>query len=273
MPGYTPKMSADKVGTVTRNMDAQKVQLTDEEIAFRLNFISTLDDEQTVSKLCRIIKSCNQDILDSVTALTAQVTSYKAALASRDATIQELREEVNELRVANDALDQYGRRANLRISGISESWEENTTEAIMDIANNVLKLDPPLQEADIDVSHRLSKPKSAAPEDPRPVIVRFMTRKDRCRMISRRSVLKAHHEGGGPKLYVNEDLTAYRAGLFSTARRMQKAKHFSQVWTYNGSIKVKSTQGVVHSIASYDDLGKLCPGVDITKFKQTKHNK
>ena len=43
---------------------------------------------------------------------------------------------------------------------------EKTTEAIVGLANSVLKLDPPLQESDIDVSHRLAKPKNAARRTP-----------------------------------------------------------------------------------------------------------
>ena len=79
-----------------------------------------LDDEQVAAKLSRIIKSSNQEILDSVTSLSAQVLSLKEALAQRDAVINDLRAVMSELRHQNDALEQHGRRNSLRISGISE---------------------------------------------------------------------------------------------------------------------------------------------------------
>ena len=37
------------------------------------------------------------------------------------------------------------------------------------LPNEVLQLDPEMEEKDIDVSHRLPKPRSAREEDPRPV--------------------------------------------------------------------------------------------------------
>ena len=39
----------------------------------------------------------------------------------------------------------------------------------VDLANEVLQLDPEMEEKDIDVSHRMPKPRSAREEDPRPV--------------------------------------------------------------------------------------------------------
>ena len=230
---------------------------------FMLAFMESLDDEQVAAKLSRIIKSSNREILDSVTSLSAQVQSLKEALAQRDAVINDLRAEVSELRHQNDALEQHGRRNSLRISGISEEWEENTTEAIVNIANEVMKVDPPLSPSDIDISHRLPKPRSAKPAEPRPVIVRFIKRTDRFRVISSRTNLKQYNEDKEHKIYINEDLTAFRAKLFMTIRRLQKKKLFDQTWTYNGNIKVKTRNGEVKSIFSYDDIKKLLPNVNL----------
>ena len=67
-------------------------------------------------------------------------------------------------------------------------------------------------------------------------------------------------------MYINEDLTVYRAQLFSTVRKMQRRKLFSLCWTYNGNIKVKTNPGVIKPIANIDDIKALCPGVDITQY-------
>ena len=187
---------------------------------FMLAFMESLDDDQVAAKLSRIIKGCNQEILDSVSTLSAQVQSLKQALAQRDAVINDLPTEVRELRQQNDALEQHGRRNSLRISGISEEWE-NTTAAVVSIANEVMKLDPPLSPNDIDISHRLPKPRSAKPAEPRPVIVRFVKRTDRFRVKASRTNLKDYNEDKEHKIYVNEDLTAFRAKLFTTVRRLQ----------------------------------------------------
>ncbi|KAH3863833.1 hypothetical protein DPMN_026834 [Dreissena polymorpha] len=57
-------------------------------------------------------------------------------------------------------LEQYGRRNNIRISGISESLEKNTNESAETTTNkivHILKEKFPkinLQESDIDIAHR-----------------------------------------------------------------------------------------------------------------------
>ena len=189
---------------------------------FTLAFMESLDDKQVAANLSRRMESSNQEILDNVTSLSAQVQSPKEALGQRDAVINDLGADVCELRHQNDALEQHGRRNSLRISGISEEWEENTTEAMVNIANEVMKVDPPLNPSDIDIGHRHPKPRSAKPAEPRPVIVRFVKRTDRFRVISSRTNLKECNEDKEHKIYINEDLTAFRAKLFMTIRRLQK---------------------------------------------------
>ena len=204
------------------------------------------------------MRAANKDLVDQVASLRDEVRGLKTALADRDATIAQLQGEVRGLRLQNDALEQYGRRSSLRITGISEDLEDTTT-AVVNLANEVLQL----EEKDIDVSHRLPKPRSAREEDPRPVIVRFMTRKDRRRVITERSKLKKYNKDNGTHIYINEDLTTYRAGLFRTVRKLLAQKHFNTAWTFNGNIKVTTRTNVVKSITTVDDIKALLPDVDI----------
>ena len=241
---------------------------TEAEDLFRLNFQEALEDTQIADKLARIIRSTNQDLLDSLGSLRSEVRSLRKELSDRDAAIANLQAEVKVLRQDNDALEQYGRRNNLRISGIPEvnlqpEQTEDTTGAIVDLANNILKLDPQLTPNDIEVSHRLRKPTSARNNEPRAIIVRFRSKAERYRVISNRKNLKQYNEGKDIKVYINEDLTATRAKLFSTVRKLQKDKHFSQVWTYNGNIRIKDHQGTVKSVDSVDDIKKYLPHVRI----------
>ena len=109
----------------------------------------------------------------------------KAASNQKDATIAELRGKVSQLRLDINALEQYGRRSSLGISGISEQYED-TTEGVLTVTNGIIELDPPLKPEDINISHRLNKPRGARQEEPRPVIVRFMTKTARYRVIADR---------------------------------------------------------------------------------------
>ena len=250
------------------------------------SFVSEFENALQDAHIKGLLKTMMQDAVDaSLDSLRNEVTSLKDQILARDTEIKTLRGEIESLRADNDALEQYGRRGSLRISGIDEKHGENVTPAIVQIAD-MLQLDPPLQECDIDVSHRLAKPKGAKPEEPRPVIVRFMTRKDRRRVIAGRGQLKSHNEKADksnvkfyngergaiytPKIYINEDLTTRRAILFSIARNMQKDKHFAQAWTYNGNIKVKTNNDVIKPISCRDDFVKLCPDVDLTQYEKRK---
>ena len=80
-------------------------------------------------KFVQIIRAGNQDLQDSLSSLRAEVKSLRAELADRDATIVNLRGEIQRLREDHDALEQYGRRNNLRVSGIPEpNLQQGETE-------------------------------------------------------------------------------------------------------------------------------------------------
>ena len=174
-----------------------------DDSGFILSLISALDDEEVTRKLTRVLRTANQELVSHIDDLKAHVRALRASLAERDEKIEALNQEVRQLRDHNDALEQYGRRSSLRISGIPEE-EEDTTAAVVSLANEVLQLDPPLQFTDIDISHRLRKMRNARQGIPAPIIVRFVTRKNRSRVISERKKLK-NYEDKQIKVYINED--------------------------------------------------------------------
>ena len=150
----------------------------DQDAAFKLAFYEALDDPEVASKLERIITKANKDLVEHISSLRQEVRTLRSDLQERDATIAELRSEVQLLHDDLDALEQHGRRHSLCISGISER-EEDTTAAVVHLANEVLAVDPPLLCKDISVSHWLWKPRNARPDEPSPIIVRFVSRADR----------------------------------------------------------------------------------------------
>ena len=238
----------------------------DDDAAFILSLVSALNDDEATRKLARVLKTANQELVNHIDDLRGEVRALRASLAERDEKIEALNQEVRQLREYNDALEQYGIRSSLRISGIPEEKEEDTTAAVVSLANEVLELDPPLQPTDIDVSHRLPKPRNARQGVPAPIIVRFMTRKDRYRVISERKKLKNYNEDKQIKVYINEDLTATRAQLFAKVRKLQRNQFFKQVWTFNGHIKVTDLQGHVKFITNLEDVQKCLPNINIGNY-------
>ena len=237
--------------------------LDEQDVAFKLAFLESLDDPQVEVKLTRLLKAATKELTDGFTTLQQEIRTLRNEVAQKDAVIDELRGELRHLQLQNDALEQYGRRSSLRINGIRED-QEDTTQAVVNLVNEVFEVnDPPLQPKDIDVSNRLAKPRHARDDEPRPIIVRFMTRTDRFRILSKRKLLKDFNKDRNIKIYINEDLTKYRAQLFKTVRNLQSRKHFKQAWTYNGNIKVTTLQGEVKSIGTLEDIKALLPTVDL----------
>ena len=255
--------------TTRKGTSVSEGKTSDEDVAFKLRLEEALDDPKIAAKFAGIVRSGNQELLASISSLHAEVQSLKATLKDRDAAIADLQAEVRKLRDDHDSLEQYGRRNNLRISGVPEpklepEEVEDTTATIVDLANSALKLDPPLQVSDVEVSHRLKKPRNAKDGDPRPIIVRFRSKQERFHVISNRRHMKDYNDENSTRIYINEDLTASRAKLFSTVRQLQKKKYFNQAWTYNGTIRVKDMQGMVKIISNTDDIKTCLPNVDLS---------
>ena len=229
---------------------------------YKLQFIESLTDPQVSAHLVRVIKSANQDLLDTLGALRDEVRSLKQTVAEGDATIAQMRDNIADLQDKHDALEQYGRRNCLRIAGVSDT-EEDTTAAVVYLANEVLKVQPPLDKQDITNSHRLPKPRNSPNDQPCPIIIRFNRKTDRDRVLKNRKHLKAVNIGKPVKIYINEDLTTQRAKLFSVGRSLLKDKHIEQVWTFNGNIKIKTLSGHVKSIQNINDFKACLPNVNI----------
>ena len=79
-----------------------------ESASFKLAFLESLDDPHVATKLTQLLTAANKNIIDSISGLQDEIRTLKDKVAERDATIEELRDEVHQLRLQNDALVQYG---------------------------------------------------------------------------------------------------------------------------------------------------------------------
>lgn len=247
-----------------RNASGRSRTDTDEgdegDALFKLSFVQALRDPEVSAGLRRLISEATKDLQDTISALRTEVQSLHGALEDRDSKIATLQQQVCTLSEENDALEQYGRRRNVRIFGIRENDLIDTDQAVLSLAKDVLKMDPPLQPTDIDISHRLRSRRNPAPGEPRGIIVRFHNQKVRNRFIAARSMLKDPNRALTDqefKTYINEDLTQKRSTLFAKVRKLQKDGHFEQTWTYNGTVRVKIRgTGKIESIDRLGDLDK-----------------
>jgi len=140
------------------------------------------------------------------------------------------------------------------IHGIAEREEQDNIENIINLGRS-LKVN--LTRGDFDIVHRLNTKNKTKT---RPIIVRFSHYNAKSQlykaMINLRNAT-VHHRGT-EKIFINENLTTWRAGLFREARKVRKKYPNGKTWTLDGKIFLKTElPAKVLTIDSYEDLRTL----------------
>ena len=140
------------------------------------------------------------------------------------------------------------------IHGIPEREEEDNVENVINFGKS---LNFNLTRGDIDIVHRLNiKNKTKI----RPIIVRFSNYNAKSKLYKARINLRnaTLHDLGAEKIFINENLTAWRAGLFREARKVRKKYPNGKTWTADRKIFLKTgLTSKVLKIDCYEDLGTL----------------
>ena len=190
--------------------------------------------------------------------MTDDTNDLDCAVEEKDARITSLEKEVHELADANDSLEQYTRRPNLRFEGIPEAEHgEDTDEKVLDIANGKLGMTPPLQLHDLEHSHRLGRriDKDGRPRT-RAITVRFPSERLRDDVFRARTKIKTYNRErrDQQQIFINDDLTPRRAKLSFDARALKRSKKISDCWTAYGKVMVKDLDNKVTEVKSPSDL-------------------
>ena len=135
--------------------------------------------------------------------------------------IQQLEKDVACLRSDNDRMEQYSRRANIRIHGVKEVPNENVEEVVINVLKEKMKLN--IDSDAVDRCHRLG-PNS---QKNRTIIVKF------ARYNFKKMVVSGRRELKGTKIVITEDLTKKRHEVL---RRVWKEFGTRDTWTVDGVI-------------------------------------
>ena len=280
---------------------------------FVKSFLTALEDTRVVDRFRLILHPSIMENLEPVTGalkttvadLQQTVCALQSTIKKKDDEILNLRREVAELRSHTDDLEQHSRRASIRVFGVPESTPGSTDDKLLDLCNGALGLQPPLDLGEIEVSHRVGKiveerQQSSEGETmvvakPRPIIVKFVSRRTKARVMAERKKLRKLHpralapnaepavmaeeedargdDGDGeamnsmaqirrrfPKpVYIADDLTRSKAKVAFNAREMKRQGHISDTWVFDSSIFIKDNSGHIKKIAQQDDLKKYMP--------------
>jgi hypothetical protein len=124
-----------------------------------------------------------------------------------------------------DDQEQHARRSNLRIFGITEVHNEDTTVEVIRFAKRLLNVE--IRKEDVDRSRRLGEKKNDVSTTPRPILVNFTNFWARRAIFSQKKKLK------GTGVTVREDLTKTRHEILKTARSMYGIRN---TWTTDGKV-------------------------------------
>ena len=152
------------------------------------------------------------------------VTKLTEELKNRDCEVNDLRSEVNQLRIKLgrmeekiDDADAYERRDTIILSGNdvpSATQGEIVSDIVCGVVRDRIKLE--MDVTDISAAHRLGpKPKSQGP-DRRKIIVKL------CRRERKYDLITACKQTKPPNLFINENLTPTRNNILFSLRCAKK---------------------------------------------------
>ena len=226
------------------------------------------EEMPTLKDLMRVVTKISNDV-ESVQVTMSELKGEIHLLHMEKET---MKREIEELRSQNDFLhnkvdlmetklnraleqshhnSQYSRRNNLRFFGVKETKEENVLAIITDIIVNKLKI-VDFTPNEIDAAHRVG-PYSDPDSDPKPrgIIVRFVRRIMRDRIVKNRKVL------AGTRMAITEDLTKQNTQLLKAVAAHDKVE---KAWPQDGRVMVCITNS--KKIASVSSMADLNANVD-----------
>ncbi|XP_030855069.1 fibropellin-1-like [Strongylocentrotus purpuratus] len=139
--------------------------------------------------------------------------------AVKEVCLRSFKEVVNphllHLQFRQDAIEQAGRKDNLRISGLAEEEKEETEEILIEkICKVAGETGMQLAESDISACHRLGRKVAGKKRD---TVVRFVAQRKRDKVYQGRFHLKGKESFR--QVFVNEDLTSTRYAVLMAAKK------------------------------------------------------
>ena len=232
---------------------------------FKLNFLDSLKDESIAEHLISINKRSFKELSESVIGLNLIIKNLKEHITTRDKRIDYLEKENKTLNIKVDDQEQYTRRASIRIFGVPESTTGSSDDKVLQLCNTHMKLDPPMQLEEIEVSHRAGRSPQqtggapSVPTGPRAILVKFVSRRTKARVMQAkknlRNVTREGNDFPNP-VYVSDDLTPRRAKLAYEARYLKRNNKIADTWVFDSRVLLKDNHGLIKPINSDEDLDK-----------------
>lgn len=226
--------------------------------------LTALENDVVIQKLSSALSASLQLIiqeqlsplikkLDAITddnkVLHKRLTTVEQQNADLKAQCENLKTEVADMKTTLNTLEQAGRKCNVVITGVKETYAERVTDptdgnsapvtsrddtirTVCSLLNEACKLT--VSPSDIQFATRLKSKRAG----PRPLLVGFNS------TSLRTSVVTARQRGqtlsfAGSSIYINDHLTQLNSDLARKARLLVKQKNAHSTWTRDGQVYIK----------------------------------
>ncbi|GFO06943.1 hypothetical protein PoB_003344800 [Plakobranchus ocellatus] len=237
-------------------------------LEYKLETLSNNNTQRLIDNI-EIIQGTLHDLLIEQDNIKKDIRDLKDQRSILTDEVSSLRQTINELGLKVYELEQYGRRANVRVFGLRDKKDE-TSAATVKTVTEIIRTKLNWREfnpSQIDVAHRIGPYRNNAD---RSVIVRFCSHATATEVKRRRRNLK------GTNIVLTEDLTPITLEKY---KRVKSLSEIKQAWTKDGEIVVKNFKDTVIKMAkgeSVEDLrhrlNKPQPTPSNMKYAQEKMN-
>ena len=226
-----------------------------------------LDNSDIIHKIEAVSTSLTQKIDNDSNIIKKDILEIRNVIISRLLTENRvLRNHVKSLSMRMVDMErnfnnsqQNSRKNNVEVDGIPSSVDQSSLKpTVVNVFNH---MGVKCTSNEIKVVHRLPGKK-----DPKPVIVR--ARRDFLEQVaSKRKNLKDKDFTSlgfppGSAIFINSNLSKQMRQLSYNCRQLKKANVIQETWVFNGSLKIKTNDEKIVTIAHEMDLFRLFPSYE-----------
>ena len=199
-----------------------------------------------------------------VSLLMSQMSSLQERFSNSENNLNEMFDEIADLKAHMNDRDQYDRRNNGVLHGLDDvpilprkPTQDETKAFTQYVVDKVNKLFPGIEGGftarDIDDTHIFRTKKSRSNSHHQLIIIRFCSRLVRNEIFSRKKELK------GTGCALTEHLTKYNLELLKAAQK--RLHNVKKAWTHYGKVLI-DLNGTIKSIRNYNDLDYYTQGAN-----------
>ncbi len=177
-----------------------------------------------------------QSMLETVIEHTRQLSEEVVSLKK---TVEEYREEIDNLKKNNELREQKDRNKTLRFCGIKEATNrEKVIDTIGEFVSD--KLQVGIQKDNIESCYRVGKlPEPGHAGKPRDIVIAFTTYSMKESVYTARTKLRKLEKNAGGSVFINEQLKKDQISLFTETRKRIDREKGQSAWTFNGNVYIK----------------------------------